>query len=190
MSRKGISVYDMVVVGLMAAMVFVCTMFLGIKIPTPTGTTMLKTANAVCLLGGLLFGGWRGGLAAGIGSAFFDLTYPEFAAGAPLTFLRFFLMAFICGSVARMLGGREMKPHALVLGAVAGGVFDSLFYISKSVLTLVIAGSAFMPALVATSPKIVTNVVNTCFAIVVSVVLSMVLYPRLKQAGLLKHFAA
>ena len=61
MKKSRFTLYRVVVIGLMAAMVFVCTMFLGIRIPTPTGITQLKTANAICLLTGLLFGGWTGG---------------------------------------------------------------------------------------------------------------------------------
>ena len=48
MKKSRFTLYRVVVIGLMAAMVFVCTMFLGIRIPTPTGTTQLKTANAIC----------------------------------------------------------------------------------------------------------------------------------------------
>ena len=59
------------VIGLMAAMVFVATNF-RIDIPTPLGKTMIHFGNVMCILGGLLFGGPIGGLAAGIGSAFFD----------------------------------------------------------------------------------------------------------------------
>ena len=62
------SLYDMVVVGVMAAIIFVLTYFVQIPIPTPAGQTMLKSANIFILLAGLLFGGLRGGLAAGIGS--------------------------------------------------------------------------------------------------------------------------
>ena len=54
MKNSRFTLYRIVIIGLMAAMVFVCTMFLGIRIPTPTGTTQLKTANAICLLTGLL----------------------------------------------------------------------------------------------------------------------------------------
>ena len=50
MKKNRFTLYRIVIIGLMAAMVFVCTMFLGIRIPTPTGTTQLKTANAICLL--------------------------------------------------------------------------------------------------------------------------------------------
>ena len=52
--KKVFSLYDIVMIGLMAAVVFVVTMFLSIRIPTPTGTTMIKLANAFVLLCGLL----------------------------------------------------------------------------------------------------------------------------------------
>ena len=98
--EKAFSLYDIVMIGLMAAVVFVVTMFLSIRIPTPTGTTMIKLANAFVLLCGLLLGPVRGGLAAGIGSMIFDLMTPEYAPEAWITFLRFFLMAWLCGVIA------------------------------------------------------------------------------------------
>ena len=87
MKKSRFTLYRIVIIGLMAAMVFVCTMFLGIRIPTPTGTTQLKTANAICLFTGLLFCGWKGGLDAGNGPSLFELTYPESSAGAWLTYI-------------------------------------------------------------------------------------------------------
>ena len=77
--QKKFSTYDLVIVGVMAALVFAATFFLKIgPIPTPVGPTQIKLANALCLLAGMLFGGVRGGLAAGIGSALFDLSNPAF----------------------------------------------------------------------------------------------------------------
>ena len=87
-NNKKISLYDMVAIGLMAAVVFVVTMFLSIRVPTPTGTVMIKLANAFILLSGLLLGSWRGGLAAGFGSMIFDLMTPEYVPEAWLTFVR------------------------------------------------------------------------------------------------------
>lgn len=188
MSRKKISIYDMVIVGLFAAMVFVCTMFLGIKIPTPTGTTMLKTANAVCLLGGLLFGGVRGGLAAGIGSFFFDLTYPEYAAGAPITFVLYFLMGFICGTIAHWGGNKAPATGRLIVAAACGAVGYSTMYIAKSIIALVIKGSALLPAVIATTPKMLTTGVNALFAVSIACLLAPVLRKRLTAAGLMKKF--
>ena len=121
--KKAFSLYDIVMIGLMAAVVFVVTMFLSIRIPTPTGTTMIKLANAFVLLCGLLLGPVRGGLAAGIGSMIFDLMTPEYAPEAWITFLRFFLMAWLCGVIA-YAGAAAAKKFARNLVACLAGADD------------------------------------------------------------------
>ena len=60
--------------GMMTALVFVSN-----YISIPTGYSRLHAANAVCLLAGMLFGGVRGEIIAGLGSAIFDLTFPAYA---------------------------------------------------------------------------------------------------------------
>ena len=184
MKKSRFTLYRIVIIGLMAAMVFVCTMFLGIRIPTPTGTTQLKTANAICLLTGLLFGGWTGGLAAGIGSALFDLTYPEWAAGAWLTFIFFFAMGAICGGIAHAGGAAGKNKARNWLAAVCGAVGYWLLYVGKSILVLCLSGSAFSAAFIATAPKMLTGGINAVFAVVVSNLLAALLRPKLEAAGI------
>lgn len=184
MKKSRFTLYRIVIIGLMAAMVFVCTMFLGIRIPTPTGTTQLKTANAICLLTGLLFGGWTGGLAAGIGSALFDLTYPEWAAGAWLTFIFFFAMGAICGGIAHAGGSAGKNKARNWLAAVCGAVGYWLLYVGKSILVLCLSGSAFSAAFIATTPKMLTGGINAVFAVVVSNLLAALLRPKLEAAGI------
>lgn len=82
-TKQKITAYDIAAIGLMAAVVFVATNF-KIYIPTAIGKTMIHFGNIFCLLSGLLLGGVRGGLAAGIGSAFFDVMDPLFVSSAPL----------------------------------------------------------------------------------------------------------
>lgn len=176
--NKKITLYDIVGVGFMAAVVFVCTMFLSIRIPTPTGTTMIKLANAFVLLSGLLLGVWRGGLAAGFGSMFFDLMTPEYVPEAWITFLRFFLMAYICGVIAHWGGAMARKHMRNFAACTIAAVFSSVFYAAKSILTLMFGGSAFMPAVVASIPKLLTSVPNTAIAVVVA----MALLPALQNA--------
>lgn len=185
-TKKKITVYDLAVIGLLAAMVFVCTKFLGFQIPTPTGYTMLKTANAICLLGGLLFGGVRGGLAAGIGSMFFDLTDPRFVSSAPITLVLFFAMGFICGTIAHWGGNKNPSIGRMIVAAISGSLSYTLLYIAKSIFTLMLAGSAFMPAVIAVAPKMLTSTINAIFAVVVSCILAPILRKRLQAANLLK----
>lgn len=184
MKNSRFTLYRIVIIGLMAAMVFVCTMFLGIRIPTPTGTTQLKTANAICLLTGLLFGGWTGGLAAGIGSALFDLTYPEWAAGARLTFIFFFAMGAICGGIAHAGGAAGKNKARNWVAAICGAVGYWLLYIGKSIVVLCLGGSVFSAAFIATVPKMLTGGINAVFAIVVSNLLAALLRPKLESAGI------
>ena len=184
MKNSRFTLYRIVIIGLMAAMVFVCTMFLGIRIPTPTGTTQLKTANAICLLTGLLFGGWTGGLAPGIGSALFDLTYPEWAAGAWLTFIFFFAMGAICGGIAHAGGAAGKNKARNWVAAICGAVGYWLLYIGKSIVVLCLGGSVFSAAFIATVPKMLTGGINAVFAIVVSNLLAALLRPKLESAGI------
>lgn len=184
MKNSRFTLYRIVIIGLMAAMVFVCTMFLGIRIPTPTGTTQLKTANAICLLTGLLFGGWTGGLAAGIGSALFYLTYPEWAAGAWLTFIFFFAMGAICGGIAHAGGAAGKNKARNWVAAICGAVGYWLLYIGKSIVVLCLGGSVFSAAFIATVPKMLTGGINAVFAIVVSNLLAALLRPKLESAGI------
>lgn len=140
--KKGFSVYDIVVVALMAAMIFVVTSFVRIPIEVPpAGETMLKVANVLCLLAGMWFGGVRGGLAAGIGSMLFDLSNPKYVASAPFTLLFFFMMAFICGTIAHAGGAKGKRPARNVAGAVCGAVSYVILYISKNVIELMLAAA-------------------------------------------------
>ena len=83
---------------------------------------MIKLANAFVLLCGLLLGPVRGGLAAGIGSMIFDLMTPEYAPEAWITFLRFFLMAWLCGVIAYAGAAAAKKLRATSWRACRCGV--------------------------------------------------------------------
>lgn len=183
--KNKITLYDIVAVGLMAAVVFIVTMFLSIRIPTPTGTTMIKLANAFVLLCGLLLGPVRGGLAAGFGSMLFDLMTPEYAPEAWITFLRFFLMAYICGLIAHWAGANARKPARNIAACIIAAVFSSVFYMIKGILELMIGGSALVPAFTANIPKLLTSPPNT----VIAVVVAMALLPALQKAMQSTSFA-
>lgn len=180
---KKFSVRDLCEIGVLAALVFVSTYFLKIgPIPTPAGATMLKTGNAVCLLGGILFGKTKGGLAAGIGSMLFDLTDPVFAPSAPFTFVFFFLMAFVCGAIANQ-NGKAPTPKRHLLAAASGSLLYLLLTLSKSFITLLLAGSEAAAALSACGTKLLTSGVNAVFAVAVAVLLA----PIFEKALFLKY---
>lgn len=180
---KKFTIRDLAEIGVLAALVFVATYFLKIgPIPTLAGPTQLKMGNAVCLLGAMLFGKTKGGLAAGIGSMLFDLTQPAFIAGSPFTFAFFFIMAYICGWVSHLGGNDGTNTKQNIIGAVCGAFSYLVLHIGKSFITLVLEGSDAAAALAACSTKLMTSGFNAVFAVVVSVLLAPICKKALDRA--------
>jgi len=175
--------YDIVMVGVMAAIVFVLTYFVKIQIPTPTGPVMFKTANIFILLSGLLLGGVRGGLAAGIGSMIYDLLDPAYVTESWITFIRFFLIAFICGVIAYARKSNGENKAQNVIAAAVGAFSSVALYAVQCVVKLMITGSSFSAAFVASLPKLSVSAINAVIAFVFAVILVFPLRAALKRAG-------
>lgn len=185
--KKYWNVQKIVLIGMLAAFIFISTRFLSIPIMTPAGKTMLKTANALCLTFGILFGGVSGGLASGIGSAIFDLTDPMYAPTAWVTFIKFFLMAFVCGKIAHAKSAKGNNQKRNLCASIVGTVLMYILYYAEKIITLMLGGSAFVPALGAVATILPTSLFNIIFAIVVSQILSPVLRKALVSTQLYRH---
>lgn len=180
---RKITVRQICLVGIMAALVYATSAFLQIPIPTAIGSTRLHMGNVMCLLSGLLLGPVQGGLAAGIGSMFFDLTNPAYLASAPFTLVFKFLMAFFCGCISRC--GKE-RLWAMILGAVAGAVSYVCLYLGKSfVEDFWVLGLPLEGVMLSIGTKALVSTVNGVIAAVVSVPLCLSLKPLLRKANLL-----
>ena len=109
-------------VAMMAAIVFVGN-YLRVKIPVSLGgTTSFTLANILCALAGLLLGPWWGGLAAGMGSAIYDMLDPEYIVEAPITFLTKGMYGLVAGLVLYYVfkNSREKYgPQALATACAA-----------------------------------------------------------------------
>ena len=171
-------------VAVMAAMVFVTTYYIRWEIPTPAGPTMIKVGNIVCLLSGLLFGGLSGGLAAGIGSMFFDLLDPVYASSAPFTLVFFFVMGSVCGWISHSGGAKGEVLWKNILGGICGALSYFILHIGKSIIVLMLAGSAFWPAVAANGVKMLTSGINAVIAVTCSVILAPLLIRALKAANI------
>lgn len=192
---KRFTIYELSAVGVMAAIIFVLTYFVRIPIPTPAGETNLKIANTFCLLAGILFGGLRGGLAAGIGSMLFDLLNPLYITSAPTTLINFFLMAFICGIIVNQKGKPFTTPR-IIAGSAVGAFSYVVLYICKSVISKTLdttgftslifsqtGAEAFQAAVVACVPKMITTTVNAVISIVLAAILAPILKKALQRVG-------
>ena len=181
---KKLSIKQIAFVGIMAALVYVTSAYLQIQIPTAIGSTRLHMGNVMCLLSGLLLGPLQGGLAAGIGSMFFDLTNPLYIASAPFTFAFKFLMAWVCGMIAHKCGKEVLWK--VILGAVAGAVGYVILYLGKSFIEdHFVLGLPLDAVMLTVAQKGLVSTANGIIAAVVSVPLYLTLKPLLQRANLL-----
>lgn len=182
--KKKFTVYDMVVVGLMAAVVYVATS-LRVEIPTPMGKTMIHMATVACLISGLLFGPVRGGLAGGIGSFFFDI-FNGWASSAPFTLVFKFVIGWLAGLIT---GGKKASIPRILLASAAGSYAYVVLYLSKDFIRDLLLGGALETAIADISVKAVTSVSNGTLAIVVATLLAPALRAALERAGIMNRLA-
>lgn len=170
-------------VGVLAALVFAAS-GLRIVIPVGDGNTALHLGNVLCLLSGLLLGPVPGGLAAGIGSAIYDLTNPLYVASAPFTLAFKFLLAAVAGWVAYSGSRRGRSLGWDLVGSAAGSVTYTLLYVGKSFLSnLWFKGMPFQAAALAALPKLAASAVNGMIAVAAAAPLALAINAALRRAG-------
>ncbi|MBQ8604278.1 MAG: ECF transporter S component [Oscillospiraceae bacterium] len=186
MKNKKFTVKDITTIALMAALVFVATN-IKIDIPTPLGKTMVHMGNIICVLSGMLFGPVHGGLAAGIGSAIFDLTDPVFAPEFWITFIMKFCMGYIAGKIAH--SGK--KSGAKIIIAALCGIFSyRIIYVAKEViLHYFILKSPWETVLAVLVSTNLISILSMIWNVIASILLYSMLAPHLKRAGIIDHYA-
>ena len=107
------------VAAMMAALVFAGN-YMRVKIPVSLGgTTAFTLANILCALSGPLLGPWWVGLAAGLGSAIFDMLDPEYIVEAPITFVTKGMYGLVAGLVLYYLFRNAKEKYGPQLIATA-----------------------------------------------------------------------
>lgn len=177
-SKKPVSVHLMCAVGLMAALVFASS-YISINIPTVLGISRIHFGNAFCLLSGLLLGGLPGGLAAGIGSCFFDLTNPLYISSAPFTLVFKFLLAFVAGAISHGGGHRAESAGRNLVACIGGSLSYVVLYVGKSFLkSTLFLRTEPETALIDAAQKLGTSLANAAIA----VILASLLWPMIRTA--------
>lgn len=187
--KQRFSTRKLALLGMMTAVVFAAN-YARIVMPVPVGGIPSFTlANIACVLSGLLLGP-AGGLASGLGSALYDLTFPAWAAECWITFLTKGAMGLMAG-VTVMAGrrGGEAKPAKYpryLSAAVAGCLAYYLLYYLKGLFYngMLLGSLPFQAALVTLVTLIPTSLFNGGIAIVVSPPLAMALRKALDRSGL------
>jgi uncharacterized membrane protein len=179
--KKYFSTQKIVFLAAMAAIVCVVTFF-----RFPLLNSKVHFANAMCLLGGLLFGGVGGGLAAGVGSALYDALFGGYdAINCIITFVSKFLMAFICAKAARV--SAEDGKGRIVLGCIAGAVSYVALYMLKTFIYQRFV-YAYPPETVWATmlSKLPASALNAAAAIIAAPIIYAAVRPALAKSGLIK----
>lgn len=180
MTRK-ITTRRIVMAALMAALTVVGSA-IRVKIPVDIGgTTAFHLGNIMCALSGLLLGPGLGGLAAGLGSAIFDILDPYYIAEAWLTFLMKGAYGFVVG-LAAWSGKQRWGYAAAICSSACGAVTYALLYLSKTFLTAaIVQGLARDAALIAVIGKIPATIFNAAVAVIFAPILGTAIRKGLER---------
>ena len=177
--ERTISTRKIVFTALMAALT-VAGSALRITIPVDiAGTTSFHLGNIMCALGGILLGPWYGALAAGLGSAIYDMMNPLYISEAWITFLTKAAYGLAAGAVIRC--GKKPWTYARATAAtVAGALTYAILYLAK---TCFYSGMLMkgLP-LEAAALTVVTKLPATAFNAVVAIVFAPMLAVSIRKA--------
>ena len=182
---KRFSTVRLAVLGMMTALVFAGNFF-RIIIPLSTGQTAFTLANIMCCLSGLLLGP-IGGLAAGLGSALYDLTNPLYASECWLTFLTKGAMGLGAGLAMLPAHRRsEMGYGRCLLGAGLGCAVYYVLYFTKSLYYdgMLVGGLTFEAAALLLPLKVPASAVNALLAMAAAPPLCLAIRRALDRAHL------
>ena len=180
--KQKISTKRIVLAALMAALTIVGS---AIRVTMPidiAGTTSFHLGNIMCALSGLLLGPGLGGLAAGLGSAIYDMTNPLYISEAWITFLMKAAYGLASGLVA-FAGKKDNGYVKAVLSAIAGAMTYAVIYLAKSYFYggLLIAGLTPDAAMVTVLGKVPATIFNAVVAIIFAPILAKAISVALKK---------
>lgn len=178
--NRNLTTRKLVYVALFTALVYIFSRFFQIPVMTPFGQTRFHLGNVFCLLAGILMGPGFGGLAAGLGSALFDLFDPVYFTSAPITFVTKFALAFVAGAIYKKR--RELvDKKRLVIAAILGQLTYVFLYLLKTYITnkfvMGFTNEAVMAELI---PKAGVSLFNALISVIIAFILAMPLLKSVK----------
>lgn len=171
--------------GLLAALTVVGS---AIRVTVPldiAGTSSFHLGNILCALSGILLGPWLGGLAAGLGSAIYDIMNPLYISECWLTFLMKGAYGLATGLVV-YAGRKEWGYTKALLGTVAGAATYALLYLLKSYFYsgLLLHGLTPAAAWLTVIGKLPATAFNAAVAIIAAPVLAVAIQKALRSSHL------
>ena len=186
MKPNTITTRQIVVAALMAALTVVGSS-LRVTLPIDiAGTTSFHLGNIMCALSGLLLGPWLGGLAAGLGSAIYDIMNPLYISECWITFI----MKGAYGVVAGLIAYRAAKKNGYavcVLATLAGALTYAVLYLLKSYFYSGLLIKGLTPD--AAWLTVIAKLPATTFNAVVAIIFAPILAIAIRKALDANHIA-
>lgn len=189
-SKQQRALLELCVTAMMIAIVFVGN-YLRIKIPVPLGgVTSFTLANILCALSGILLGPVHGFLAAGLGSAIYDMMDPAYISEAPITLLTKGMYGLIAGLVLHFLFRKAREKYfPQLIATTCAALSYMLVYLVKVYFYNGMFVQGFTQAsqcwLLVVS-KLPATLFNGGIAIVVAPILGVALMKPLRQAHFIR----
>jgi len=180
--KQKLSTKKLVLTALMAALTVIGS-WMRIAIPVDIGgNSYFHLGNILCALSGILLGPWLGGLAAGMGSAIYDIIfYPMFISECWITFLTKACYGLMAGLVIRC-GSREWGYVRAVLAALAGAVTYALLYLAKAFFKAIfVEGVGIFGGWIAVGLKVPATIFNAAVAVIFAPILAVAIRTALKK---------
>lgn len=181
-NRSKLSTKKIVLTALLAALT---TAGSAIRITLPleiAGTTSFHLGNILCALSGILLGPWLGGVAAGLGSAIYDMMNPLYISEAWITFLSKGAYGLVAGLIM-LLWKKDWGYIKTAIAAFGGALTYAALYLFKSYYYsgILMKGLTSEAALLAMSLKIPATVFNAALAIIFAPILAVAIRKALEQ---------
>ena len=178
--KRFFTIFRIVFIGVMSAMVFVISLF-----RFPLFSSKMHLGNTICLLSGLLFGPVSGGLASGIGSFLVDVQggYPLWE--AIITLVSKFAMGFLAGLLGntfrKLAKSKGLTTMWVILGSVVGSVsYVCLYMLKHFVLQLFVYQNGWDAMWAVLAAKFPASALNCVVSFIIAPVLFFALFPALK----------
>lgn len=180
--KQSVSTKRIVMAALMAALT-VAGSAMRITLPLDiAGTTSFHLGNIMCALSGILLGPWLGGLAAGLGSALYDMMNPLYISECWITFLTKGAYGLVAGGAIAVAGkkwGYLQAAAATVLGALT----YAALYLAKSYFYsgLLMKGLTPDAALLTVIAKLPATIFNAVVAVIFAPILAVAIRKALEK---------
>lgn len=180
--KQTISTKRIVVAALMAALT-VAGSALRITLPLDiAGTTSFHLGNIMCALSGILLGPGLGGLAAGLGSAIYDMMNPLYISEAWITFLTKGAYGVAVGIIAWQ-GKKPWGYRRAVFASLTGALVYAALYLGKSYFYSgrLLKGLTHEAAMLSVIGKLPATTFNAVVAVIFAPILAMAIKKALEQ---------